>query len=275
MKRLFFLLGCFIFLSGTSQTINNMVLFCNDGEPFTLILNGERMNMEPQTRVRVEGLTLKKYQAKVIFKNKKLKEANTTITFFYTCFECEFGVNRKSKKKFKIEYFTDRKIEGCAGGEPEGNTNSNQTTGTITNTTTNTPIEEATPVQTITPTNTLLTGPGTGITTTDNNTVNIINGKCDTPMSDSQFLSFKNSVQNLPTDSEKQIKAWAMMQAACITVNQLRQLLNVFFADNAKYEFAKKVYERTKDNADFIKLKEVFVDTMVKDKFEKFLQTKK
>ena len=252
-----------------------MVLFCNDGEPFTLILNGERINMEPQTRVRVEGLTLKKYQAKVIFKNKKLKEANTTITFFYTCFECEFGVNRKSKNKFKIEYFTDRKIEGCAGGEPEGNANSNQTSGTITNTTTNTTIEEATPVQTITPTNTLLTGPGTGITTTENNTVNIINGKCDTPMSDAQFLSFKNSIQNLPTDNEKQIKAWAMMQAACITVNQLRQLLNVFFADNAKYEFAKKVYERTKDNADFIKLKEVFVDTMVKDKFEKFLQTKK
>ena len=63
------------------------------------------------------------------------------------------------------------------------------------------------------------------------------------------------------------------MQAACITVNQLRQLLNVFFADNAKYEFAKKVYERTKDNADFIKLKEVFVDGVVKEKFEKFLQS--
>src|SRR4051794_7594285 len=108
MKRLFFLLGCFVFLNGSSQTINNMVLFCNDGEPFTLILNGERINMEPQTRVKVEGLTLKKYQAKVIFKNKKLKESNTTITFFSTCFECDFGVNRVSKKKFRIEYFTDR-----------------------------------------------------------------------------------------------------------------------------------------------------------------------
>ena len=254
-----------------------MVVFCNDGEPFTLILNGERINLEPQTRVKVEGLTLKKYQAKVIFKNQKLKEANTTITFFSTCFECEFGVNRVSKKKFKIQYLTDRRIEGCGGGEQLGNVNTipdQTTTGTITNTTTNTTPEEI-PVNNATPTSTLLTGTGTGITNPEPNTISIINGKCDTPMNDTQFLSFKNSVQNLPTDNEKQIKAWAMMQAACITVNQLRQLLNVFFADNAKYEFAKKVYERTKDNADFIMLKEVFVDSVVKEKFEKFLQSKK
>lgn len=87
-----------------------MVVFCNDGEPFTLILNGERINMEPQTRVVATGLTLKKYQTKVIFKNSNIKEANTTITFFSTGFECEFSLNKKSKKKYKIEYFTERKI---------------------------------------------------------------------------------------------------------------------------------------------------------------------
>jgi hypothetical protein len=254
-----------------------MVVFCNDGEPFTLILNGERINMEPQTKVRVEGLTLKKYQAKVVFKNQKLKESNTTITFFSTCFECEFAVNRKSKKKFSIDYFTDRPIPGCAGEKTADNitTYPDQTTGTITNTTVSTPIEEATPVYSTTPASTLLAGPGTGITTSTYSSVNIINGKCDTPMTDAQFLDFKSSVQHLTSDDEKQIKAWAMMQAACITVNQLRQLLNVFFADNSKYEFAKKVYERTKDNADFIKLKEVFADVVIKDKFEKFLQSKK
>lgn len=87
-----------------------MVVFCNEGEPFTLILNGERINMEPQTRVIAKNLTLKKYQTKVIFKNANIKEANTTITFFSTGFQCEFSLNKKSKRKYKIEYFTEMKM---------------------------------------------------------------------------------------------------------------------------------------------------------------------
>jgi hypothetical protein len=252
-----------------------MVVFCNDGEPFTLILNGERINMEPQTRVKVEGLTLKKYQTKVIFKNSRLKEANTTITFFSTCFECEFGVNRKSKKKFKIEYFTDRPIPGCNNGKQTSNNLNSVNNDQSSNINSNSNVtEEATPVKNTSPTNTILTGTGISNGTMSPNMNKVISGKCDTPMNDAEFSSFKSSVQKLSSDDEKQIKAWAMMEAACITVNQLKQLLNVFFADNSKYEFAKKVYERTKDNSDYIKLKEVFVDAMVKDKFDKFLQSK-
>lgn len=110
MKRLFLSLFISLAFTAFSQTINNMVVFCNDGEPFTLILNGERINMEPQTRVVAKGLTLKKYQTKVIFKNENIKEANTTITFFSSGYECEFSLNRKSKRKYKIEYFTETKI---------------------------------------------------------------------------------------------------------------------------------------------------------------------
>ena len=110
MKRLFLLL----FLSGSlavsSQIVNNLVVFCNEAEPFTLILNGERINMTPQTRVKAENLTVKKYQTKIIFNNPKIKEANTVITFFGTNNECEFILKKKGKKNYKIEYFTERKI---------------------------------------------------------------------------------------------------------------------------------------------------------------------
>ena len=85
-------------------------MFCNEAEPFTLILNGERINMTPQTRVKAENLTVKKYQTKIIFSNPKIKEANTVITFFGTNNECEFVLKKKGKKKYKIEYFTERKI---------------------------------------------------------------------------------------------------------------------------------------------------------------------
>ena len=110
MKRLFFLLFCFVALSASSQIVNNLVMFCNEPEPFTLILNGERINSTPQTRVKAEHLTVKKYQTKIIFNNPNIKEANTVITFFGTGNECEFVLKKKGKRKYKIEYFTERKI---------------------------------------------------------------------------------------------------------------------------------------------------------------------
>ncbi|MBP7809807.1 MAG: hypothetical protein KA163_10980 [Bacteroidia bacterium] len=110
MERLFLVLFFFSAFIASSQIVNNMVVFCNEGEQFTLILNGERVNMTPQTRVKAENLTVKKYQTKIIFNNPKIKEANTVITFFGTGNECEFVLKKKGKKKYKIEYFTERKI---------------------------------------------------------------------------------------------------------------------------------------------------------------------
>jgi hypothetical protein len=111
MKRVLMLVLGIIALTASSQVVNNMVVFCNDAEPFTLIINGQRVNMTPQTRVVAEGLTLKKYDTKVIFQNPKLKEATTTITFFSSGYECEFVLKAKSKRKYKIQYFTEKKIE--------------------------------------------------------------------------------------------------------------------------------------------------------------------
>ncbi len=110
MKRLFLLLFFFSACLVSAQIVNNLVVFCNEGEQFTVILNGERVNTTPQTRVKAENLTVKKYQTKIIFNNPKIKEANTVITFFGTGNECEFVLKKKGKRKYKVEYFTERKI---------------------------------------------------------------------------------------------------------------------------------------------------------------------
>jgi hypothetical protein len=253
-------------IAAYSQVVNNLVMFCNEGEPFTLILNGQRVNMEPQTRVKAEGLTVKKYETKVIFKNPSIKDANTTITFFRTGKECEFVLKKKSKKKYKIEYFTEKNIEGFNNGSQTGNNSSNQEL--------NTPVNNTSPVPTQTVTETV-SAPINTVEPVSPTGINPNSGKCDTPMSESQFASFKSSIQNLSTDAEKQARSLAMLQAACITVNQLKQLLDVFLSDNAKYEFAKQAYEKTKDNSEFAKLSEVFLDVLIKEKFQKFVQSKK
>jgi len=275
MKRVLLLVFGILALSVSSQVVNNMVVFCNEPEPFTLILNGERINMEPQTRVRVEGLTLKKYTTKVIFKNPKLKEANTTITFFSSGYECSFNVRKVGKRKYKIEYLTDKPIEADNSQQNNPVPQNNNTQQPSNNNGNNYQGSETTSAsQTLTaePTNTLLTGPGV-----TNNAPVPSNGtfKCNSQLSDTQILSIINAVKELPNDQEKEAKALLMMEGACLTVNQLKQLLNSFFSENTKYNFARQVYERTKDNSEFVKLSETFIDVVVKDKFHKFVQSKK
>src|SRR6478609_4966979 len=106
IKNLFILLLFFQSFSA-SALINDLVVFCNDGEPFVLIMNGERYNAEPQTKVVARGLELKRYGVKIIFSNKKLKELNTTLTFNNNGKECVFALHRHGRK-YTMDYLSSK-----------------------------------------------------------------------------------------------------------------------------------------------------------------------
>lgn len=50
----------------------NLTIFSEDGYKFFLILNGERMNDEAQTNIRIEELPQPYYNARIIFEDKKI-----------------------------------------------------------------------------------------------------------------------------------------------------------------------------------------------------------
>lgn len=61
---------------------NNLVVFSETGDRFTLILNGLRQNEKPETNVKVTGLNAEWYTAKIIFEqsgNKKKPDINQKI----------------------------------------------------------------------------------------------------------------------------------------------------------------------------------------------------
>ncbi|MFI5141505.1 MAG: hypothetical protein ACHQII_04030, partial [Bacteroidia bacterium] len=137
-----------------AQIVNNLVIFSNEGQPFTLILDGLKENQTPATNVRVVGLDLKAYQVKVIFENKKLKDANTTITFFKTGKECVFGLIKKGKKKHIIEYVSEKEIDGFLPPAnqqtpPIINTPAPTETQTLTSVPTTVPTPEPVPTPTV------------------------------------------------------------------------------------------------------------------------------
>lgn len=76
-KKLLIPVVCLMmFLSAAAQPqpVGHLTIFSEDGDKFTLILNGEKQNNVPQTNLRVEDLTQDYYNAKVIFADASLGE---------------------------------------------------------------------------------------------------------------------------------------------------------------------------------------------------------
>lgn len=60
----------------TFAQISNAIIFTENGEKFTAILNGLRQNENPETNVKIEGLNANFYKLKVIFDDAALGQKN-------------------------------------------------------------------------------------------------------------------------------------------------------------------------------------------------------
>lgn len=80
MKRLLLLgWGILIAIQAHAQ-LSNAILFTENGERFTAILNGVRQNDKPETNVKITGLNAEFYKLKVIFENTALGEKNFNLS---------------------------------------------------------------------------------------------------------------------------------------------------------------------------------------------------
>lgn len=84
MKRTILFIAAALFGSMlTAQTNNNLVVFTEQGEKITVILNGVRQNPKPETNVKVTGLNNSNMKMKVIFEDKTIPDLDQTIYFMY------------------------------------------------------------------------------------------------------------------------------------------------------------------------------------------------
>lgn len=58
---------------------NNLVIFSQDGNKFSVILNGLRQNENPATNVKVSGLDAPNYKVKIIFENQAVAPFDQTV----------------------------------------------------------------------------------------------------------------------------------------------------------------------------------------------------
>ncbi len=112
-------LALLLCLNTYAQTANsNLILFTENGERFFGILNGQRMNDEPVTNLKVQDLNQPSYTLKVIFENKSLGEMNKTV-YLESGVEAVYAVKLDNKGNYKLGFRSSVPMAQAAPPAPQ------------------------------------------------------------------------------------------------------------------------------------------------------------
>ncbi|MCB9023842.1 MAG: DUF4476 domain-containing protein [Lentimicrobiaceae bacterium] len=103
---LLLLLAALLQLSSFAQLKSNLVFFTEQGERFTVILNGIRQNPTPETNVKVTDLIAPNYKLKVIFDDPALGEIDKNL-MFNQGYETTFSVKRNNKNEYVVRWMNE------------------------------------------------------------------------------------------------------------------------------------------------------------------------
>ena len=106
MKRILLLNALVIItvISGVAQATSNLIIFASDPTPFYAIVNGIKQNPEPQTNVKITGLSNNQNHVKIVFSDGNT--ADIDKNFYFESMNVEVTARIVSTKKgYKLRYF--------------------------------------------------------------------------------------------------------------------------------------------------------------------------
>ena len=115
IKKITFLALLLLFTISTFAQLfpaGHLTIFSEDGDKFTLILNGEVINDAPQTNLRVEDLNQPYYNAKIRFEDKNLIDISKNnlmiadVDGFYSDVTYKIRRDKNNKTKMKMNFFS-------------------------------------------------------------------------------------------------------------------------------------------------------------------------
>src|SRR5204862_490215 len=104
-KQLMLCLVLFLIGRTAMAQTSNAILFTENGEKFTAILNGLRQNDKPETNVKITGLNAEWYKLKVIFDNTALGEKNFNLGVQLGN-ETSYAIKKNSKGEYVLRYIS-------------------------------------------------------------------------------------------------------------------------------------------------------------------------
>ena len=107
MKKLFLLFSLILLsLSFINAQKTNLIFFSEQGEQFSVVLNGILQNSKPETNVKVTDLPAPSYKVKIIFEDTKLGILDKNISFGQGT-ETTFCIKKNNKGEYVIRYMNE------------------------------------------------------------------------------------------------------------------------------------------------------------------------
>jgi hypothetical protein len=291
--RLFTFSLFFLSISIISEAqLTNLIFFSEQGERFSVVLNGILQNASPQTNIKVTGLPAPSYKLKVIFEDPKIPELDKNLLFQQGT-ETTFNIRKNNKGEYVVRYLNEVPIGQMPPPPPDQNvvvyTTVPATSVTINNTnvinnTSNTTISTSATTgsgevnmnismgtPTITTTATTVTSGSTSEGTEINrqNTVRPhgnhyempgYHGEigCPYPMTDLDFKDAKQTIASKSFEDSKLSIAKQVTGANCLFSSEVREIMELFSFETTRLEFAKFAYRYTFDVSNYYKVNEAF-----------------
>jgi hypothetical protein len=264
--------------------VGHLTIFSEDGDKFTLILNGEQINDVPQTNLRVEDLNQPYYNAKIKFQDQTLMEIsknNLTLADAdgnFTDVTYKIRRDKNNKTKMKMNFFSAIPVQPnfvpapnvhvihygqphAVGGVTQTTTTTTQTGGVNVGVGVNVgginmgvSINDSMGGEVVTQTTTTTTHSG-------NQPVHY-----DEPrgcggyscMSPGDFNAALATIKKQSFEDTRLKTAKQVITSNCLNVNQIIQIANTFNFEDNKLEFAKFAYDFCIEPRNYFKLNEIF-----------------
>jgi hypothetical protein len=287
---LFLLMPCISFAQMT-----NLVFFTEQGERFSVVLNGVLQNDQPETNIKITGLPAPSYKLKVIFADPKIPELDKTLMFQQNT-ETTFNIKKNNKGEYVVRFLNSIPIEQVLPPTPEqhifvyttvppsttvinqtqinsttiNNTNSGSqgnvsmninaegsSTSISTSTTTVTASSSAQPAS--------ISDQGSGNVPPhpdhpDHYVMPGYNGPigCPYPMTDLDFADVKRSIESKSFEDSKLTIAKEVTSANCLFASEVKEIMMLFDFESTRLTYAKFAWDYTFDKGNYYKVNDAF-----------------
>ena len=265
----------------SAQELSTVTFFSEDGERFTVFMDGEQKNREPMAEVRVRDLSRPTYDARIIFANRDYPEITARIT-------STTPKGRRAEVTYKI--VKDKKgmpflhLLVVVPIKDNSMTSNNESAYSGTEEANSAQFIDYTKPETKTVITTTTTDESTNTQTTTTR-VKLDYGQRDEthknltgciPMDKADFARAKQSIASNDMEEQKLLTARDIGNSNCFTAEQVTQVLNIFSLERTKLNFAKFAYSRTVDPGNYFKVNSAFeTDETKKELFDYISSTMK
>lgn len=282
-----------------AQSLSNLILFTENGEKFTVTVNGEKRNESASSRVKVEGLKGDFHQILVEFEEKELGVVSQNFVLDPGT-EQKAQITMKKNGKWAIRPFGEPvpldqvvKAEPTPAVREEYRAEPSETPAeTVVTTTTTRPdgagesidmqigvggesigvsvkVNDGSIHQ-----STTTTVAETRSATSPAPAETMVQVDGCTAMADADFKDALHSLKAKTFSDSRMTQAKQILKSNCMSAEQIKMVMGAFEYEDDKLEFAKAAYDRCADPENYWKVNDAFEFEMTIDELNEYIESK-